>query len=98
MVWVDLPLSGEALARVRQTIRDEGIRRYGEPVPGGTHDSEVWPGGRALLASRKTANGGTELVMAVLGPGYAACSETHRAETGHPAGMHVADLIGTAGP
>ena len=38
------------------------------------------------------------LIMAAFGPGYAACSQAHRAATGHPAGAHVADLIGTDGP
>lgn len=96
VVWVGVPLSGEAFARARRTIHDEGVRRYGEPHPGATADSEVWPGGRALLASREAADGRRELVMTAFGPGYAACSQAHRAATGHPAGAHVADLIGSA--
>ena len=98
VIWVGLPLSGEALAKARRAIRDEGVRRYGEPEPGPANDSEAWPGGRALLASREAAEGRRQLVMTAFGPGYAACSEAHRAETGHPAGGHVADLIGTGGP
>ena len=98
MVWVGVPLSGEALERSRRTIHDEGVRRYGEPGPGPSAGSEVWPGGRALLASRGTADGRRQLVMAAFGPGYAACSQADRAATGHPAGAHVADLIGTDGP
>ncbi|ACK81975.1 hypothetical protein [Methylorubrum extorquens] len=98
VVWVGLPLSGEALARMRRAIHDEGVRRYGEPDPGGTRDSEVWRRGRALLATREAADGQRELVMTAFGPGYAACSGAHHAETGHPAGAHVADLIGSAGP
>lgn len=98
VVWVGLPLSGEALARARRVIQDEGVRRYGEPEPGGATDAEVWRGGRALLASRETDGGRRELVMTVFGPGFAACSETHHAEAGHPASAHVADLVGTAGP
>jgi hypothetical protein len=98
VVWVGLPMSGEALARTRRAIHAEGVRRYGEPGVGGTADSEIWPGGRALLASREAADGNRELVMTAFGPGYAACSGTHHAETGHPAGTHMADLIGTASP
>ena len=98
VVWVGLPMSGETLARTRRAIHDEGVRRYGEPKVGGTADSEVWPSGRALLASREAADGNRELVMTAVGPGYAACSGTHHAETGHPAGTHMADLVGTASP
>ena len=98
VVWVGVPLSGQGLARARRTIHDEGVRRYGEPEPGSAAGSEVWRGGRALLASRETGGGRRELVMTAFGPGYAACSETHRTEAGHPAGAHVADLIGMATP
>lgn len=94
VVWVGVPLSGEALKRARQTIHDEGVRRYGEPGPGPLADSELWPGGQALLASREAADGRRQLVMSAFGPGYADCSEAHRVATGHPAGAHVADLIG----
>ncbi|MEE7439923.1 threonyl-trna synthetase [Methylobacterium oryzae] len=95
VVWVGLPLSGGELARARQAIHDEGVRRYGEPGRGPMGDSEVWPGGRALLASREIADGRHELVMTAFGPGFAACSQTHRASTGHPAGAHIADLVDT---
>ncbi len=98
VVWVGLPLAGEELARVRRAIHDEGVRRYGEPTPGPSADSELWPGGRALLASREAPDGRHELVMAAFGPGYAACSAAHLAATGHPAGAHVAELIGSSGP
>ncbi|WP_345822117.1 threonyl-trna synthetase [Methylobacterium fujisawaense] len=98
VVWIGLPLSGEALARARRAIHDEGVRRYGEPDAGGTPDSETWPGGRALLASRRAADGGRALVMTAFGPGFGTCSGTHRAETGHPAGAHVADLIDAGDP
>ena len=70
------------------------MRRYGEPGRGPLPDSELWPGGRALLASREAPDGRRELVMTSFGPGYVACSEAHRVATGHPAGAHVADLIG----
>ncbi|MEE7465001.1 threonyl-trna synthetase [Methylobacterium fujisawaense] len=98
VVWVGLPLSGAELARARQAIHEEGVRRFGEPARGPLGDSEVWPGGRALLASREVADGRHELVMTAFGPGFAACSRSHREATGHPAGAHVADLVGTAGP
>ncbi|GJD63421.1 MULTISPECIES: threonyl-trna synthetase [Methylobacterium] len=98
VVWVGLPLAGDAFARARQAIRDEGVRRYGEPDPGPSPGSEVWPGGGALLATREVGDGRRELVMTTFGPGYAACSAAHRAATGHPAGAHVADLIGHDGP
>ena len=98
MVWVGVPLSGEELARTRRAIHDEGVRRYGEPGPGPSADSELWSGGRALLVSRRTADGRGQLVMTAFGPGYAACSKAHRAATGHPAGAHLADLIGVDGP
>ncbi len=98
VVWVGLPMAGATLERTRQAIHAEGVRRYGEPGSGATSDSEVWPGGRALLASREVAGGHRELVMTSFGPDYAACSKTHRTETGHPAGTHMADLIGTDSP
>lgn len=98
VIWVGVPLDGEALARARRTIHDEGVRRYGEPGRGPLADSELWPEGRALLASREAADGRRELVMTAFGPGYATCSETHHAATGHPAGAHVANLIGADGP
>ncbi|MEE7494763.1 threonyl-trna synthetase [Methylobacterium oryzae] len=96
VVWVGVPLDGAALKAARRTIHDEGVRRYGEPGPGPLPDSELWPDGRALLASREVTDGRRELVMTAVGPGYAACSRTHRAATGHPAGAHVADLLGDA--
>ncbi|MBE7243339.1 threonyl-trna synthetase [Methylobacterium radiotolerans] len=98
VVWVGLPLAGEAFARARQAIHDEGVRRYGEPDPGPSPDSEVWPGGGAFLAIREVGDGRRELVMTTSGPGYATCSTAHRAATGHPAGAHVADLIGHDDP
>lgn len=98
VVWVGVPLSGEALAQAWKNIHDEGVRRYGEPRPGSVADSELWPAGRALLAAREAPDGRRELVMTALGPGYAACSETHHVATGHHAGAHVADLIGVGSP
>ncbi|GJE81960.1 threonyl-trna synthetase [Methylorubrum thiocyanatum] len=95
VVWVGVPLSGDDLARARRAIHDEGVRRYGEPEPGPTADAELWRDGQALLASRETADGRRELVMTTFGPDYPACSRTHRVEAGHPAGAHVAELIGT---
>jgi hypothetical protein len=35
-----LPKSGEALARTRRAIHDEGVRRYGAPGPGPLADFE----------------------------------------------------------
>jgi hypothetical protein len=96
VVWVGLPLSGRELGRARQAIHEEGVRRYGEPSRGPLANSEVWPGGRALLASRELADGRHELVMTAFGPGFAACSQSHLVSTGHPAGAHVADLVGVA--
>ncbi len=93
VIWVGLPLAGEAGERARRAIREEGVRRYGEPHPGAAPDSEVWPGGRATLAGREVGDGRRELVMTAFGPGYAACSDRHRAETGHPAGAHASDLV-----
>ncbi|MGT2488232.1 threonyl-trna synthetase [Methylobacterium oryzae CBMB20] len=89
-------LSGRELGRTRQAIHDEGVRRYGEPSRGPLANSEVWPSGRALLASRELADGRHELVMTAFGPGFAACSQSHLVSTGHPAGAHVADLVGVA--
>lgn len=94
VVWVGVPLSGDDLAKARRAIHEEGVRRYGEPEPGPTADAELWRGGQALLASRETADGRRELVMTTFGPGYPACSGTHHVEAGHPAGAHVAELIG----
>ena len=36
--------------------------------------------------------------MTAFGPGYPACSAVRREATGHPAGVHVADLIGVDAP
>jgi hypothetical protein len=94
VVWVGVPLSRDDLAKARRAIHEEGVRRYGEPEPGPTADAELWRGGQALLASRETADGRRELVMTTFGPGYPACSGTHHVEAGHPAGAHVAELIG----
>lgn len=96
VVWVGMPLGGEELAQARRAIREEGVRRYGEPERGPSADAELWPGGRALLASRAIPDGRRELVMAAYGPGYAACSDSHRGQTGHIAGANVADLFGSA--
>lgn len=93
VVWVGLPLTMEEIPVARRAIHDEGVRLYGEPLKGLAPDAEVWPGGRALLATREVAGGKGELVMTAFGPGYVACSDTHRTETGHPAGAHVGDLI-----
>lgn len=94
VVWVGVPLSRDDLAKARRAIHEEGVRRYGEPEPGPTADAELWRGGQALLASRETADGRRELVMTTFGPGYPACSGTHHVEAGHPAGAHMAELIG----
>lgn len=98
VVWVGWPMSGDVLARTRRAIHDEGVRRYGEPIPGPLIDSELWPGGRAVLASREVPHGMRELVMTAFGPGYPTCSEAHRVATGHAAGAHVAELIDLNGP
>ncbi|WP_331327131.1 threonyl-trna synthetase [Methylobacterium fujisawaense] len=93
VVRVGLPTSGEALARTRRAIHDEGVRRHGEPAPGPAADSELRPGCRALLASREVTDVRRERVMTAVGPGYPACSAARRDATGHPAGVHVAEPI-----
>lgn len=98
VVWVGRPLDEAAYATARETIRREGVRRYGEPRPGPVPGSLAWPSGRAFLATRTLPDGARALVMSASGPDYAACSESHRTATGHPAGAHVADLIGETVP
>ena len=98
VVWVGRPLDGPAYDTVLETIRREGVRRYGEPQPGPVPGSLVWPSGRAFLATRTLPDGARALAMSVSGPDYAACSENHRTATGHPAGAHMADLIGEMVP
>ncbi|KQP04919.1 threonyl-trna synthetase [Methylobacterium sp. Leaf456] len=94
VVWVGRPLDDAAHATARDAVRREGVRRYGEPRPGPVTGSLEWPLGRTVLATRAMPDGTRELVMSASGPGYAACSESHRAATGHSADAHVADLIG----
>ncbi|KQP85649.1 threonyl-trna synthetase [Methylobacterium sp. Leaf113] len=94
VVWVGRPLDGPAHVTAREAIRREGVRRYGEPRPGIASGSLVWLSGRAVLATRTLPDGTRGLVMSVSGPDDAACSESHRTATGHPAGSHMADLIG----
>ncbi|GLS45876.1 threonyl-trna synthetase [Methylobacterium brachythecii] len=98
VVWVGRPLHGPAYATARETIRRDGVRRYGEPRPGPVPGSLEWPAGRTVLATRTMPDGTSELVMSASGPDYAACSESHRAATGHPADAHVADLLGKGVP
>ena len=98
VVWVGRPLVGSAYDTARETIRREGVRRYGEPRPGPAPGSLVWPSGRAVLATRTSPDGTRALVMSMSGPDYAACSEIHRTVTGHTAGAHMADLIGETVP
>ncbi|MCJ2136905.1 threonyl-trna synthetase [Methylobacterium sp. J-026] len=102
VVWVGRPLDGPAHVTAREAIRSpharpsgaKGVRRYGEPRPGLASGSLVWLSGRAVLATRTLPYGARELVISASGPDYAACSENHRTATGHPAGAHMADLIG----
>ena len=98
VVWVGRPLDGPAYHAAWEAIRREGVRRYGEPRPGPAPGSLVWPSGRAILATRVFPDGTRGLVMSASGPDYAACSEIHRTATGHPAGSHMADLIGEGHP
>lgn len=98
VVWVGRPLDDSAYATALETIRREGVRRYGEPRPGPAPGSLVWSSGRAILATRTLPDGTRGLVMSASGPDYAACSDSHRTATGHPAGAHVADLIGETVP
>ena len=62
-----------------------------------------WPAARTVLATRpdptRSGPDGTRtLVMATSGPDFAACSESHRVATGHPAEGRVGDLLGAGGP
>jgi hypothetical protein len=98
VVWVGRPLDGSAYATAWETIRREGVRRYGEPRPGPFPGSLEWTSSRAFLATRTLPDGNRGLVMSASGPDYAACSESHRIATGHPAGDHMADLIGGTVP
>ncbi|CAM3145943.1 hypothetical protein JHFBIEKO_0221 [Methylobacterium mesophilicum] len=98
VVWVGRPLDDAAHATARDAVRREGVLRYGEPRPGRVPGSLEWPSGRTVLATRTMPDGTSELVMSASGPDYAACSESHRAATGHPAEAHVADLLGSGVP
>lgn len=98
VVWVGRPLDETAFATAREAVRREGVRRYGEPRPGPVPGSLEWLSGRTLLATRTMSDGTHALVMSMSGPGYAACSESHRVATGHAADAHVADLLGEVVP
>ncbi|TXN25067.1 threonyl-trna synthetase [Methylobacterium sp. WL9] len=98
VVWVGRPLADAAHVIARDAVRREGILRYGKPRPGPVPGSLEWPSGRTVLATRAMPDGTRELVMSASGPDYAACSESHRAATGHPADAHVAELLGPGVP
>ncbi|KST61151.1 threonyl-trna synthetase [Methylobacterium sp. GXS13] len=98
VVWVGRPLDDVTAASAWERIRREGMRRHGEPRTGPGANVLEWPEARTTLAMRLAADGTRTLVMTVSGPRFAACSDVHRAATGHPAEAHVADLLGATGP
>jgi hypothetical protein len=98
VVWVGRPLLDAAAALEWERIRLEGVRRHGEPRAGQGANVLEWPEARTSLAMRIGAEGTRTLVMTVSGPRFAACSDVHRAATGHPAEAHVTDLLGATGP
>jgi hypothetical protein len=98
VIWLSRPLTEAEMPSRYETIYREGVRRYGEP---GTMDDEgtvTWPAGRVLLTVRKVASGERRLMMVVRGDRYDACSGTHRALAGHPAGVHVSRLLDAGSP
>lgn len=98
VVWIGRSLDAAAHAAARETLRREGVRLHGDPRPGPFPDSLEWPAERTLLATRAMPDGTRELVLSSSGPDYAACSDSHRTATGHPADAHVADLLGAIVP
>jgi hypothetical protein len=98
VIWLSRPLAEAEMPSRHEAIRREGVRRYGAP---GTDDGAgtlTWPAGRALLTIRGEASGGRRLMMVARGDSYDACSDTHQALAGHPAGTHVTKLLSPGDP
>jgi hypothetical protein len=98
VIWVGRPLGDVAAASAWDAMRREGVQRHGEPRTGPGANALEWPEARTTLAMRMGNDGTRMLIMTVSGPGFAACSQVHRAATGHPAEAHVTDLLGENGP
>ncbi|GEP08877.1 threonyl-trna synthetase [Methylobacterium gnaphalii] len=93
VIWLSRPLSEAETPSRYEAIYREGVRRYGQPLSQAQTETVAWPGGRALLAVRRTLPGERRLLMVSRGSRYAACSDTHRAATGHPASLHASTLL-----
>ena len=95
VVWVGRPLDGPAHVTATRGHPARGGAPQRRTAPGPRLGvAGIWLSGRAVLATRTLPDGTRGLVMSVSGPDYAACSESHRTAKGHPAGAHMADLIG----
>lgn len=97
VIWLSRPLSEGELPTRYRAIHREGVRRYGRPEKVDGSGSVVWPSGRAVLSIRKAVLGEQRLVMVSRGDRYAACSHSHQAATGHPAGVHASTLLDRGG-
>ncbi|GJD47210.1 hypothetical protein AFCDBAGC_5096 [Methylobacterium cerastii] len=98
VVWVGRPLADEAHLIARDAVRREGGCIYGEPRPGPLTDRSNGLPDEPYWRTRAMPDGTRGLVMSASGPDYAACSESHRAATPHPADAHVADLLRSGVP
>ncbi|MGX9984703.1 threonyl-trna synthetase [Methylobacterium fujisawaense] len=93
IIWVSRTFADSEIQSAYAAIYQEGIRRYGEPRVGGTPQATVWPDGRTLLAVRRVVDGGKRIIMVASGELYERCSLAHKAATGHPATVHISDLL-----
>ena len=94
VIWLSRALDEPELTAAYAAIYREGVQRHGLPQAGSYALMVDWPSARTTLAVREVRAQSRQLVMTITGESYAACSERHRAEAGHPASEHVSKLLG----
>lgn len=93
IVWFSRVLPIAEKSEVYTTIYREGVRRHGSPRAGPYPRTLEWPAARTVLGVRHAATLGEQIVMVSRGDGYAACSDRHLTEVGHPATDHIERLL-----
>ena len=93
VVWFSRTLPIAERSEVYMTIYREGVRRHGPPRAGPYPRTLEWPEARIVLGVRHAAGLGEQIVMVSRGDDYAACSDRHLTEVGHPATDHIVRLL-----
>lgn len=87
IVWISRSLTESEAHQKRAALLTEGLRRYGQPDTD-QHGTQFWNTGRMLIAEAAVGDTLRRIIMVSWGPDFEACSDQHKALTGHGVSDH----------